>query len=534
MPAQTSEPRRLWVDLRELLPVAGQYEVLANYQDHGIGLLRTILTQAGIQTDLISTGNSHLWFDVLQKLAGYDMLLMNIRSYNWAIGYRVARMFKELNPKSKVIVGGMHATVSPQEMIAIPEIDHICQGPGERIIVDLVRNPDAFPRVIKAEGSPSMADWPMIDRTLWPKPPAHLPHLNRFWPLEPGVFGPSPVVTLLTSRVCPWQCSFCNEHSYISNMGRRPVEMVIDELNFLDKKYGPLGSLVIHDSMFFQNPTWLQEWLEKYPRKARKPWPYWAAGRADTVRKWPELFEALVRQTNWNAISIGFESGSTKTLRTLNKQCTEEDNYFAIDLLNKIGDDMERSGKNPPYFFTNIMYGIPGETREDAFKTARMIKAIKRKLVSHAFYAPYRGSILGYQLIAEGKSLMTREEHDRFPNKKRVNGVDYQFYNDLMSGKYDREVEMLPRPPSEFPDASAVPNAAATRTDQRYKFSPPHFIYFFTLKNGKKRSAWGTSAEDALEVLSFRLTPEELAEIDPTSYVQVTQTQMQEYLPQLG
>jgi hypothetical protein len=47
--------------------------------------------------------------------------------------------------------------------------------------------------------------------------------------------------------------------------------------------------------MFFQQPSWLEEWLAKYPRRARKVWPYWAAARADTVRRWPELFSRLVR-----------------------------------------------------------------------------------------------------------------------------------------------------------------------------------------------------------------------------------------------
>ena len=38
-------------------------------------------------------------------------------------------------------------------------------------------------------------------------------------------------------------------------MGRKPVDQVIDELNFLDGNYGPFGSVVIHDSMFFQQPV---------------------------------------------------------------------------------------------------------------------------------------------------------------------------------------------------------------------------------------------------------------------------------------
>jgi len=324
--------------------------------------------------------------------------------------------------------------------MSIPEFDKICQGPGENVIVDLVRDPEAFPRVIRGQGARSMADWPMIDRTLWPRPASYRLRRRYPWPLEPDCgWGPPPVVTMMTSRVCPWQCVFCNENSYIPNMGRRPVDMVIDELNFLDRKYG-IGSVVIHDSMFFQNPPYLEEWLDKYPRKARKIWPYWAAARADTVRQWPKLFESLVKETRWDPVSIGFESGSDRVLRILNKECTEEDNYFAIDLLTRIGDEMEAQGKKPPVFWSNIMLGIPGETREDAFKTMRMVKYTKRIIPSIAFYAPYPGSALGHQLIAEGRSLMSKENYHRFPGDEKVKGVDYQFYRDLLAGKYDGEV----------------------------------------------------------------------------------------------
>ncbi len=57
-------------------------------------------------------------------------------------------------------------------------------------------------------------------------------------------WGPSPVATVLTSRVCPWQCAFCNENSYIPNMGRRPVDAVIEELN-AQKRLKALA--VLHD-----------------------------------------------------------------------------------------------------------------------------------------------------------------------------------------------------------------------------------------------------------------------------------------------
>ncbi|MCC6904531.1 MAG: B12-binding domain-containing radical SAM protein [Anaerolineae bacterium] len=406
-----------------------------------MGLLRTILRDNGLHTDMFSTRACTSWEEVRQRLAGYDMLIMNVRSYTFPVAYRSARLFKEVNPKGVILVGGMHATVALDEMEEIPEFDHICQGPGEQIIVDLVRDPSAFPRVILGVGSKSMAEWPMIDRTLWPQPAS--PRLRRKfnWPLEPECgWGPGPVVTMMTSRVCPWQCVFCNESSYIPNMGRRPVEMVIEELNYLDRKFGPIGSVVIHDSMFFQNPTWLEEWIEKYPRKANKVWPYWAAGRADTVRQWPELFEALIRETNWDTISIGFESGSDRILELLNKECTEDDNFFAIDLVNRLGDEFAAVGRKAPVFWSNIMLGVPGETPEDAFKTMRMLKTMRRVMPSISFYAPYPGSALGNQLIAEGKSRMTRENYHRYPDDEKVIGVDYDFYRRLLAGQYDDEV----------------------------------------------------------------------------------------------
>ena len=436
-----SKSTRLWLDLGDLgdlVNPAGPHE---QWQDHGLGLLRTILHQNGVMTDMFSTRQCTSWDEVRRKLQGYDMLIMNVRSYTFPVAYRSAQLFKQVNPNGIIIAGGMHATVALDEMLAVEEFDNICQGPGENTIVDLVKDPRSFPRVVLGVGAKSMDEWPMIDRTLWPKPASWKLRRKFNWPLEPECgWGPPAVATMLTSRVCPWQCVFCNESSYIPNMGRRSVDSVIDELNFLDEKYGPVGSVVIHDSMFFQNPSWLKEWIEKYPRKARKVWPYWAAARADTVRQWPDLFEAIVRETNWTTVSIGFESGSDRVLRLLNKECTEEDNYFAIDLLNKIGDDMEQQGKPAPVFWSNIMLAIPGETRDDAFKTMRMLKYMRRVMPSISFYAPYPGSALGNQLIAEGKSRMTKENYHRFPDDEKVRGIDYTFYRELLAGKYEDEV----------------------------------------------------------------------------------------------
>jgi hypothetical protein len=65
-------------------------------------------------------------------------------------------------------------------------------------------------------------------------------------------------------------------------------------------------------------------------------------------------------------------------------------------------------------------------------------------------------------------------------------------------------------------------------------FSNPHHMYLFDLKNGKKKLAYGQSPEDALEILGYRLTAEEMEEIIRDSHIRISQRKLQEYVDQLG
>lgn len=65
-------------------------------------------------------------------------------------------------------------------------------------------------------------------------------------------------------------------------------------------------------------------------------------------------------------------------------------------------------------------------------------------------------------------------------------------------------------------------------------FSNPHYMYLFDLKNGKKKLAYGASPEDALDILSIRLTAAEMAEIIPERYQKIRQRELQKYVHLLG
>ncbi len=408
------------------------------WADHGMGLLVTLAKQHGYSMDVRTLKDIHSWAEWRTISKEYDVICMNVRSWRFRWAGKAAQIAKLANPNVKIWTGGFHATVAPQEMEQA-QFDVIVRGEAEGTFLELLKAGGSDQRVIDGHVRPyeNIDDLPFIDRELWPRFP------GAEWPLEgPGGWGPGPkAITMITGRLCPFRCKFCYpaEKNHFRRMRRRSVDSVIAELNWADKKWGPASSVVYHDSEFLIQPQWLEEYLERYPRETPN-WPWWASCRSDMILKWPELTEDLIRQANWHILSIGIESGSDKVLKIINKEVTLAQHEAAIEFINQIGDDMETKGQIPPVVFANVMLGIPGEEREDAFATIRLMAKVKRMLPSISLFTPYPGNTLGDDIIAKGLSLDSPKIYDRYPNKAKMKGIDYQFYEDLLNGKYDREL----------------------------------------------------------------------------------------------
>ena len=65
-------------------------------------------------------------------------------------------------------------------------------------------------------------------------------------------------------------------------------------------------------------------------------------------------------------------------------------------------------------------------------------------------------------------------------------------------------------------------------------FSNYHRLYLFSLKNGKKKLAYGENPEDALNVLAYRLSEEEMAQIERDDFIMIKQRDLQDYVHLLG
>ena len=65
-------------------------------------------------------------------------------------------------------------------------------------------------------------------------------------------------------------------------------------------------------------------------------------------------------------------------------------------------------------------------------------------------------------------------------------------------------------------------------------FTNPHHMYLFSMKNGKKKLAYGASPEDAFEILSYRLSEEELALVNKDEYIRISARDIPKYVSELG
>ena len=172
------------------------------------------------------------------------------------------------------------------------------------------------------------------------------------------------------------------------------------------------------------------------------------------------------------------------------------------------------------------MLGIPGESREDAFETMRMLEQMRYVIPSVAFFAPYPGSALGNQIIGEGRSLMTKGDYHRHPDDEKVDGVDYAFYRDLLRGRYASEVRRV-RPPGER-DSNGHMHAGPGSP------SRTHGFYLFEMRNGRKKLTYGADPAAALATLALRLDEEEMSQILRDRYARIPQRDLQRYASELG
>ena len=164
--------------------------------------------------------------------------------------HRCAALAKERHPNVPIIVGGSHASLLPEVVIQDENIDFVCMGEGEITFLEFCnvidRSEDASKllglcykkdgRVIKNPPRPRIED---LDSIPFPARDLfdfefYVKHIGRekFLMRQPWAY-------LISSRGCPFNCSFCNvKFVWTRKWCCRSAENIVSEMTLMKEKYG--------------------------------------------------------------------------------------------------------------------------------------------------------------------------------------------------------------------------------------------------------------------------------------------------------
>jgi|GEM_PF-2042947 len=295
---------------------------------------------------------------------GFGMIGLSVFTLSAHSAYDIIGKAREASPGSTVVVGGPHPTALGPAVLDECDADVAAFGEGEITVVELAR---AVARSESFEAGKGIAfrrggkivttapQPPVEDLDTLPPPALHLFDIKKY--AQPGaasLYFPS--INMITSRGCPYDCSFCFKKLWGPRCRFMSVGRVMADIAELRAKHGA-GEVAFFDDTFTLDRDRALSLCEKMLEE-KKPLPWRCNSRVDRVDA--ELL-TLMRRAGCYSIGYGIESGNAEVLKRCGKGITLEQVRNAVELARRAG--IESRG----YFIFNLH----GDTRETMEETTR-------------------------------------------------------------------------------------------------------------------------------------------------------------------
>lgn len=373
----------------------------------GLAYIAAVLEKNDIPVELIHcNGMGISWKDLphLIKKSSPDILGTGAMTPMFSGAVKLVTMAKDIDPEIKTVVGGSHVTFTYEDTLKqIPEIDLIVRGEGEETIVDLVKCLETQTDVKNVKGIAYRNNGniivtenrPPLDVNSLPLPAYHLLPMEKYHFEFLEEFS-----TMLTSRGCPFSCTFCSEWGFWGRPWRaRNPESIGEELEIVTRKY-KRKSVWFGDDCFNTDYNHIKGICEEIEeRNLDVQWFY--QGRADFLIKYKDLLP-LMRKTGNVMTQIGVEASTNEGLASLNKKVSVEQMKEAVDLMKE--NDIVSQGL--------IIIGTPEDTQESILHKIAYMKSLKVDFPIFTMFTPFPGSIV-YEKAKE-ENLIEDFDFDHF------------------------------------------------------------------------------------------------------------------------
>lgn len=359
----------------------------------GIAYIAAVLEDNGINAVIIDQYaermSNHTFIDTVIKnepdIVAFSCLTPTIKNVSVLV-----KQIKALNPGIKIILGNIHPTIFASELLREGFADIVVRGEGEYAMPEVVL---ALEKKISLKGIKGISfienntichnpdRQPIDDLDQIPYPAWHLLDLEKYDCYPMLGLKKKKFLPILASRGCPYRCIFCAQEKIHTKIRYRKVSGIIDEIEFMHKKYN-IDCFVFNDPFF---PFSIQQGLEfcdeLINRGLHKKIIWIAESRVDKVNL--ELLKAM-KNSGAYLIMYGFEVGTQKTLDALKKESSLGQSLEAMRLTKKAG--LHTLGL--------FMLGTPGETRRDCEETIRFSKKLDCTIAKFNIVVPYPGTYL--------------------------------------------------------------------------------------------------------------------------------------------
>ena len=356
-----------------------------------LGILRVTTQLPGAKfLDLSNEKNYYKKISEFIVNNSLDVICLTSTTPHIQIVYKFVKFIKK-RFKIKIILGGPHVTLMYSSLSkGTDDIKHICDihfkklfkyidtiviGDGEFAINDAIKTNDKF---INAENN--------IDLFISENTYDSIAIANReFLDIDSYHYSiDGKKSTNIISQIgCPYQCSFCSgrDSKSFNHIRKRSIENIMKEIEMLHKVYGYEG-FMFYDDEINLNKVYFEKFLHAlidYQKKNNTEFALRGFTRANLLS---DIQAKLMYKAGFRWLLIGFESGSDKILKNMNKGCMVKDNTKSFEI----------ARNNNLKIKALMSLGHPGESPETIQESIDWIKSVKPEETDITIISVYPGS----------------------------------------------------------------------------------------------------------------------------------------------
>ncbi len=351
-------------------------------------------THASFHLDLIDAQPKRLSYAELEEQLrerGADVVGITAMTFTLIDVFKTVRLVRRLMPKAKIVLGGPHVHLYPEETIRHPEVDFLLQGEGEVAFLQLLNNldhPAAWPAIKglvylddagKVVNNGIAATTENLDELGMPA--RHLLNVRDYTSL---LGRDNVITTMFTSRGCPYRCTFCDRpySPVLSGFRWRSAGHVAEEME-LCLSLGIREAFIYDDTFTVRRDRVFELCDEIERRKIKFRWDV----RAHVNTMTPELIRRM-KQAGCDRIHYGVECGNDRMLRVIKKNMT-------VAKVREVVAQTKHAGMEVLCYF---IIGQQTETASDINDTLNLARELSPNYVHFTVFCPYPGT----EIYSEG------------------------------------------------------------------------------------------------------------------------------------